>query len=177
MPLDNSYTSPSYNSYVLDVSQMDSLVAKLEGFYDITSWTNLTSGQVKENLIIQATNDLNSFDFIGELNKSVVSPNNMRWPRKDAFYENGVSIAFGEIPNFVLKYLSIRVLESLANVQTGAYDSNKVKRQKLGDLEQEFFSPGERRTLKNTIKKNPSFEIIKPYVTSQSGSMRYLQRA
>lgn len=176
MSLDSLYTSVNYNSYVVTTAALTVYVDALDGFYDISSWTAATTPQ-KENLTLGAVNDLNMFDFIGSVNSSIVSPFNMKWPRQDTMYVNGVTIGNTEIPIFILQYLAERVIEKLANPISGKFDTGGVKRQKLGDLEQEFFSPYDKRYGKSTLKKFPSFEIIRPYTTNSANNMRYLMRA
>lgn len=177
MSLDSLYYSSGFNSYIVDVAEMDTIMASLNGAYNISGWTAITDPLVKENVILAATNDMNKFEFTGQLNQGVISSSDMKFPRKGVAYTNGVAIAETDFPSFVLKYIAIRILERLANVSNGAYNDGRIKRQKLGDLEQEFFSPAESRVSKNTLRRNASFEEIKPYVTNSSANMRYLVRA
>lgn len=179
MPLDNTITSSTYNSYV-DLAEINVLIVSLSACANSAKWDALTDTE-KEDLTIKSTDDLNSFQFCGALNASVISPNNMQWPRSGTQYTNGVAINTTEIPVFVQKYVANRNLEVLnfgpdqANSLTVP---NKVKRQKLGGLEQEFF--GAKELTANVLSLNDfsSYDIIKQYVkNSIGGNLKHLIRA
>lgn len=179
MPLDNTITSPGYNSYV-DLSEINALISELSVCTNVALWDALSDID-KENLTIKATDNLNSFEYCGSLNNSVVSPNNMAWPRSGVTYSNSVAISPTEIPTFVKKYVASRNLEILnfgpeaANALT---IPNNIKKQKLGGLEQEFFGPKEMTA--NTLNLNDfiSYETVKPYVkNNRAGNSIVLMRA
>lgn len=175
MAINNDYTSIDYNSYFLDLATLDSAVEALDGFWDLTSWRNLTDQQ-KENIMFGANEDLNSFCFVGRINQSIISQYNMQFPRSDLVYQNGVSIASNEIPLFVLNYIAERSLEKNANVQTGEFYDGRIKRNKLGKLEQEFQNPRDSRLLQNTLRNASSFSNISAYVIGLTGGFRYVTR-
>ncbi len=62
-------------------------------------------------------------------------------------------------------------------IQTGEFYDGRIKRNKLGKLEQEFHNPRDSRILQNTIRSASSFSNISPYVTGLVGNFRYVQRA
>lgn len=170
-------TDANYNSYVTE-AEADVLIAALDPFVDLTKWAALTSQQ-KENVILAATDNLNSFDFSGTTSSIVISKNNMMWPRQGASYANGVAISSSEIPVFVQEYIAKRSTEIL---DFGPADANSltvpnnVKRQKLGGLEQEFFGPKEMTANSLSLSDFCSFGLIKPYVL-RNGSVIFLKRA
>lgn len=137
----------------------------------------LDNDSVKENLIIGATKDMNNFDFVGALNSSVTSRFNMKWPRSGAYYSNGVQIGSDEIPSFACCYIAERIIEKQAQEKDGSFYDGRLKRQKVGDLEQEFHSATTSTTIKNNLKNNSSFECIRAYVINASRNMRFLTRA
>ena len=154
------------------------MIEALEPFVDTTAWNALTTSQ-KENVILRATVNANSFCYYGTTSSIVISTNNMMWPRTGLLYANGVSIGSSEIPTFMMQYIAERCTEIL---EFGPTDANnitvpgKVKRQKVGSLEQEFFSPGEMTANTLSLSDFASFALIKPYVC-RKGNVIFLQRA
>ena len=179
MALDSVYTSINFNSYVATIGEMDTLINSLEGVVDISKWCALDNDLIKENLIIRSVDDFNSFCFLGTLNGSVLSPFNMMFPRSGLSYNNGVSIGETDFPPFLLEYISRRCIERLEydeNEIASKGSSTNVKKQKVGSLEQEFFSPSEAQFTVVSLRKMPSFAYIKPYIVNSSSSMRFVQR-
>lgn len=175
MAIDNDYTSGLYNSYFLDIASLDAAINALDGFWNITPWKALTDIQ-KENVANGATVDMNTFSFVGEINPLIVSPYNMKFPRTDISYPNGVAISGDEIPVFVLNYVAERSLEKLANKNTGKFYDGRIKKNTLGKLSQEFNSPRDSMLIKNTLKNYSSFSNISPYVIGLSSGFRYVMR-
>lgn len=176
MAIESLYTDPLYNSYFLDLAALNVAVSALDGFWNITSWTALSPTQ-QENIMHGATADLNTFCYLGDVNSGIISPYNMRFPRTSMEYQNGVDIGGTEIPLFVQNYIAERVLEKNANIETGAFYDGRIKKNKLGKLEQEFHNPRDSRILQNTLRSASSFANISPYVTGLVGNFRYVQRA
>lgn len=176
MAIDNDYNSSLYNSYFLDIAELETFVSALDGFWNLTSWNALTDTQ-KENIMHGAIADLNSFCFMGKVNSSINSPYNMKFPRVGMEYQNGVSIDSAETPIFVKEYIAERVLEKNANIKNGAFYDGKIKKYKLGKLSQEFHNPKDSKTLVNTLRKASSFTRINYYVCGLSGNFKYVQRA
>jgi len=176
MAIDNDYTSSTYNSYFLDIASLDVFVAALDGFWNITAWQALSDLQ-KENIMHGATDDFNKFCYLGTINPSINSPYNMRFPRSSIEYQNGVDIGSTEIPLFAQEYIAERVIEKLANVQTGEFYDGRIKKNQLGKLSQEFHNPRDSRILQNTLRSASSFKNISPYITGLVGNFRYVQRA
>lgn len=176
MAIDNDYTSSGFNSYFESVEALNQYVAALDGLWNISTWTKLNTTQ-RQNIMFGATSDLNSFCYTGSLNGSVNSAFNMRFPRSGMTYQNGVSIPSNEIPEFVKDYIAQRVLEKSANVETGKFYNGRIKKQKLGKLEQEFQNPRDSIIIKNTKSSAKSYVIISPYVTGLTGNFRYVLRA
>ncbi len=174
--LDTDPTSTGYNSYVTR-DEADELISELEPFIDTTDWSALTSVQ-KENVILKATDDSNSFCYVG-VATNPVGGNNMMWPRTGTAYANGVSIGSSEIPSFMKEYIAQRcteILEFGPMSENGVTVPDKVKRQKVGSLSQEFFSPGEMTANTLTLRDFSSFGSIQPYVC-RSENVIFLQRA
>ncbi len=176
MALVTDFTSPDYDSY-LTLAKVETCMTALDGFYNITSWTALTD-PIKENLILGATQNFNKFEFFGAISQSINSPFNMKWPRSEAFYTNGVGIENDEIPEFICCYIPERIIELQAQVQDGSFYDGRISKQKVGSLEQSFQNPRDSRLLKSTLRNNPSFKCISDYVLGGARSnMRYLTRA
>ncbi|MCH9735864.1 MAG: hypothetical protein K0U78_15150 [Actinomycetia bacterium] len=176
MAIDSDYTSSLYNSYFDDIASLDVAVSALDGYWNLTSWNALTETQ-KENLMHGATADFNAFCYLGTINNSISSPYNMKFPRSGVYYQNGVSIGNTETPIFAKAYIAERVLEKNANIETGKFYDGRIKKNKLGKLEQEFHNPRDSRILRNTLRSASSFSNIRPYITGLSGNFRYVQRA
>lgn len=132
---------------------------------------------IKENLIKGATRDMNMFLFLGVISNAIISPFNMKWPRTDAFYVNGVKIGNTEIPEFICCYIAERIIEKQAQKKNGSFYNGRIKKSKVGELETEFQNPRDSRLLKSTIRSNPSFDCVRPYVLNSSNNMRFLTRA
>ena len=131
----------------------------------------------KENLINAATSDLNSFNFNGSANKSIISPFNMQFPRSGLFYQNGITVSSTEIPKCVLDYIAIRITERLANLESGVIYDGKIKKQKVGKLEQEFNTPREVLLVGKGLNKYQSFQCIKEWVSGFGlGLSNYVER-
>jgi hypothetical protein len=176
MAIDSDYTSSLFNSYFVDIADLDASVSALDGFWNLTSWNALTDTQ-KENIMHGATADFNSFCFQGLINPSINSPYNMQFPRSGLEYQNGVAIGASDIPLFAKDYIAERVLEKNANIKTGEFYDGRIKRNKLGKLEQEFHNPRDSNTRVNTLRSASSFTKINYYVCGLSGNFRYVQRA
>ncbi len=97
MAIDSDYTSALYNSYFDDIASLDVYVNALDGFWDISSWQDLSDTQ-KENIMHGATANFNAFCYTGTVNTAINSPYNMRAPRSSWEYQNGVDIGSTEIP-------------------------------------------------------------------------------
>lgn len=181
MALEDDYTQALYNSYVADIDAMNSLIKALKGVVDVSDWDALDSNVDKENIIHAVVKDVNSFAFWGALNSAVISPYNMAWPRTGANYQNGVAIADAEIPIFILDYISRRAIERLEydeNTAVFPATAQNVKKQTVGSLSQEFFSPSDVDTNVVELNDMPSYECIKPYVSASSNdNFRFLIRA
>ncbi len=175
--LDTVITSATYNSYVT-LAEANALIAAFDPFVDITDWEALTDNN-KINVILRATDNSNSFCYLGSTNTSIISPENMMWPRSGVTYANGAPLPPTEIPVFMKEYIAERCTEIL---EFGPTDANnltvpdKVKKQKVGSLEQEFFSPGEMTANTLTLKDFASYRTIKPYVCNSSNAI-FLKRA
>lgn len=132
----------------------------------------------KENLILAATKDLNSFDFLGAINPGIISPNNMKFPRLNLYYPNGVKIGDTEIPPCVLDYIAIRITERLANVESGQIYDGRIKRQRIGKLEQEFHNPKDTIVIGTSLNNYPSYQCIADYISgiSANGNIKYVKR-
>lgn len=172
--LDSVFTSSTYNSYLATIEEINDIVSNLDGVIDgINKWTELDSDNQKTNVWIAAVKDLNSFEFVGVINSSINSPFNMKWPRTGTCYVNGIKIGSSEIPQFILEYLSRRVIESLLydeNEPISRQTKSHIKKQKVGSLEQEFFDSGESGGTTINLREMPSFQCIKPYVTGATNS-------
>jgi len=181
MSLDSVYTSATYNSYFATVDEATAEIRKLKGFIDVSSWEDSDSDITKENISLAATKDLNSFAFEGATNSSIVSPYNMTWPRSGTLYQNGVSILDDEIPIFVLEYLARRCIEILDFDQQKIFSTNlqsNIKKQKIGSLEKEFFSPKDMAGKEIDLNDFPSYDGLRPYIESSvSSNLTYLVRA
>jgi hypothetical protein len=161
MALVTDFTLITYNSY-FDLAEVDALVALLEGVRNISKWA-LQSDTQKENLILASVKDINGYQYLGTLNASVIAPN-MQFPRKGLTYENGVEIANDVIPDCLGDYTAYRVLERIDNQSTSTTSPGQnIKKQKLGDLEQEFFNNRKTEPSTNPIKL-PSFEFIERFI-------------
>lgn len=176
MAIDNDYASSLYNSYFVDIADLDTFVSALDGFWNLTSWNALTDAQ-KENIMHGAIADLNSFCFNGAVNGSINSPYNMKFPRTGIDYQNGVSIGSADTPIFVKEYIAERVLEKNANIKDGSFYDGRIKKNVLGKLSQEFHNPRDTTILVNTLRKASSFTRINYYVCGLSGNFKYVQRA
>lgn len=175
MTIDSDFTSAGYNSYFLDLIALETAVSALDGYWDLTSWNDLSDIQ-KTNLMFGANDDLNSFCFAGIINGGIQSPFNMKFPRNNLRYSNGVVISGTEIPMFVTSYVAERSLEKNANIQTGEFYDGRIKRNKLGKLEQEFQNPRDSRILRNTLRAASSFSNIAPYVIGLASGFSYVVR-
>lgn len=177
MAIDNDYTSSGYNSYFVDIPEYDSYVQKLAQTWDLSSYNSLDDA-AKEQLMINATDEVNSFCFLGSISPSISSPFNMMFPRSGLSYSNGVSISSTSIPEFIKNYIAMRSIELLANQQTGVFYDGTVKRNKVGDLEQEFHNPKDSRILVNLRTNAKSYSLLTPYLAGISSSLfKYVQRA
>lgn len=176
MAIDSDFSSVTYNSYFTDIAELDTFVDALDGFWSISTWQGLTDTQ-KENIMHGATADFNNFCYLGTVNSSIISPYNMRFPRSNIEYQNGVEIGSEEIPLFAQEYIAERVIEKLANVQTGEFYNGRIKKNTLGKLSQEFHNPRDSRILQNTLRSASSFTNISPYITGLVGNFKYVQRA
>lgn len=167
MALDTDYTSPTYNSYYTIV-EIDALVAALDGVRDVSKWPNQSDVQ-KESLILAATRDANTFCFPGDLSSAVKT--NMAWPRRGAYYTNGVAIPENTIPKEMGDYIAYRVCERIDN-QDGSASSaaQNIKRQKLGDLEQEFFQTTDGSSASTDVNDVPSADVIDPITCGAGGN-------
>jgi hypothetical protein len=131
----------------------------------------------KENLILAATKDCNSFNFLGATNQSINSPFNMQFPRSGLTYSNGVSIPSTEVPQCIFDYVAIRITERLANLETGVIYNGAIKRQKVGKLEQEFHNPKDVLLVSDSLEQYPSFQCLKDFVSGiGSGIVNYVER-
>lgn len=170
-------TSALYNSYVTG-PEANVLIAGLEPFVDTTAWFALT-GEQQANVILRATDNANSFQYIGATSSVIISPENMMWPRRGTRYANGVAILDTEIPTFMKEYIAQRCTEILEFGPTDANNltvPNNVRKQKVGSLEQEFFSPQEMTANTLELTDFVSYGFIKPYVIN-SGNVKFLKRS
>jgi len=78
MALDTLYTSATYNAFT-DVAGMDAIMTEFSVLMDNSFWTALAD-PAKEQLIIFATSNENTKDWIGERNENIVVTE-MEWPR------------------------------------------------------------------------------------------------
>lgn len=177
--LDSVYTSATYNSYVATVAEMDLLINSLDGVVDVSKWCALDNEKIKENLILRSVDDFNSFCYSGSLTTGVISPYNMMYPRTGVCYKNGIEIVSTTIPPFILEYISRRCIERLEydeNSSASKGTSSNVKKQKVGSLEQEFFSPLESGSTEIDLTEMPSYAYIKPYLVNSNKSMSFVYR-
>lgn len=178
MALVTDYTNAGYNAYAT-VVETDALINDLSPFVNTAKWIALTVAQ-KESVILNASKDVNCFQYKGTLNPAVISPFNMQFPRSGMVYTNGVVIPDNIIPEFVKEYVARRSIELL---NFGPDDANQitipnnVKRNKVGSLEQEFFGPEEMTANTLSLTDYQSYACtLKSYVLNSSNVI-YLMRA
>lgn len=177
MTLQVDPSSADYNSYLSRVDA-DARIVGLEPFVNIKKWTKLTGPQ-KDSVVLKATDEANSFDFVGATSNLIISANNMMWPRSGVSYANGVQIQSSEVPEFVKEYIAQRCMEVL---EFGPSDANKltvpnnVKRKKIGSLEKEFFSPDQISSNTLSLRDFSSYGMLVPYVI-RNGNLINLERA
>lgn len=181
MALDDTYNSATYNSYHADLAAFNTDLQRMDGLWGLAQWNGLSAAQ-QENIYLASCDNLNSYEYIGTLNAGVVSPDDMQWPRTGVAYTNGVAIGATEIPTFVNEYLIRRVLElssyNYESQASGSTASGNVKKETVGSLSHEFFSPSELSSvgsvgvdLHDLAKSLPSYLYIEPYlVAEQAGS-------
>lgn len=178
MALVTDYTDAQYNAYAT-VAEIDAIIVGLSPFSNTSKWDALDTAQ-KEGVILNTSQDVNCFQFKGTLNKQVISPFNMQFPRDGMFYTNGVEIPNDIIPEFVKQYVAQRCLEILdfgPSSANGILIPNNVKKNKVGSLEQEFFGPKEMTANKLTLSDFASYQCtLKPYALN-SANVIYLKRA
>ena len=179
MALVTDYTDVQYNAYAT-VAEIDALIVGLSPFSNTSKWDALDTDEKKEGVILAATKNVNCFVFKGSLNSAVISLYNMQFPRVGLYYTNGNEIPSNIIPQFVKDYVASRCLELLDFNPSDANKiliPNNVKRNKVGSLEQEFFSPKDMTANQLTLSDFASYKCsLKPYVLNNSNTI-YLKRA
>lgn len=175
MAIDTVYTSVDFNAYIT-VAETDTRIAGFQPFVDTSSWDALSDPQ-KENLIAASTKDANRFDYFGQLNGSVVSSFNMKWPRSDVVYTNGVQVQTTEIPEFIKSYVAQRCVE-LLNYTYDQANSNlinsNVKKVQVDVISREFFDKFKSSDI--DVNDFESYRTIKPYVSSGKATSYFLMR-
>jgi hypothetical protein len=178
MAIITDYTNSQFNAYAT-TAEIDEIIVDLSPFSNTSKWDALDEPS-KEGVIKNASQNVNCFAYKGVLNSAVISPFNMQFPRIGLFYTNGTAVNSNEIPFFVKQYVAERCLEILdfgPSAANGVLVPSNVKKNKVGSLEQEFFSPKEMTANQLTLKDFSSYQCtIKPYVLN-SGNTIYLKRA
>lgn len=175
MAIDTVYTSVDFNAYI-DVAEADTRIAGFQPFVDASAWDALADPQ-KENLIAAGSKDANRFDYFGQLNGSVVSKFNMKWPRRNVIYTNGVQVLPTEIPEFVKSYVAQRIIELLNytydQANANLINSN-VKKVQVDVISREFFDKF--RSSNINVNDFESYHAIQPYVSSGKATSYFLMR-
>lgn len=172
--LTTDYASAFYNSY-FTLAQIDNKVLSLGATRDISSWTSKTSEE-KVQTITYVTEEMDNYVYKGVLSSLVVAPG-MQWPRSGVTYQNGLTIPDTVNPAFLLTYIASRSVEVSDNlIPRSKTVALNIKRQKLGDLEQEYYNRKDAQPSQDA-KKTPSFAILQPYLlTGSTGNSVILQR-
>lgn len=169
MAVDTTYTSANYDGYI-STAECDTLISGLSGFYNTSGYDKLSTTQ-KENAIKYATREANRMQFVGTVSADVVAQD-MQWPRSGVYYLNGETVSSTAIPDFVKRFTAFRVIELIDNKITSKHDPEKaIKKQKLGELEQEY-QDSKGAGPSDNLRDLPAFKEIAPWVIQSAGNYR-----
>ena len=159
MSLTTTYTDPAYDSYVT-LDEVDVAVKALAGAFPVAKWQGLSTDE-KEGLIKRSTSDLNSFQYLGELNSSIQT--DMQWPREGTYYLNDKPISYSAVPSFIRMYIVNRCLE-YTNTTFEFTDRTAPKvptSQRVGPLAKDTAATTARF---REVADYPSYQLIKPWI-------------
>ncbi len=165
----------TYNGY-FSLAEVDLAITELDGVRDIAGWDALTQTQ-QENLIVSVTGEANRYNWRGQISSIVIAPE-MKWPRSDVEYTNGVEIPDTSNPSFLLDYLAFRILEFIDNPPETITSTQQVQKNKVGSLEQTFFENDSANDGIIAAEDQPSYQIIQPYLSllSNNQNVKFLSR-
>ena len=165
--LDATLGGPDANSYVT-LAEADAYFA---GNTNVTDW-NAHSDALKEAALIQATQWMDYLSWSGDC---CGSTQRLSWPRKNVKCRCREAVCT-EIP-FQVKQATYELAFKLVHdpdvitggVTSGSIATGAVKRNKLADLEQEFFAPDNGSTIMKVSTTGPEVLQLYPFLVDILG--------
>lgn len=118
-------------------------VADADTYFDerlqASNWTGEADADVKERALIQATRQLDQYDFVGTKTSTGQA---LKWPRQDAFDEDGEEYATDSVPT-IIQHATFELALKLLNDNAASTDTlaptglEQFKRAKVGPVEVE----------------------------------------
>jgi hypothetical protein len=141
-----------------------------------TAWTG-DDDTVKEPAIRRATSYLNGLNWLGSRVNGRSQA--LSWPRKDVTDAEGNEIATDELPQEVIDAcceLALRELVEANSISPDFTPSDKISREKVGDLEVEY--AGTSNSVRSVTPVIPVVDsLINQFLVSGGSSTKFLNRS